>query len=247
MSIIFCSLLLSSLYLISYQVQTFWFAMFHICSFTFYPHLSHRSLALAALHPSWSVIPLQDRPHCHIQSQTPLPSCSESLQSSCSVKTISSWSAPSHPPTKLVLLGQTGLSPPLSACPNANCFKGPAQDSLSRHSAFPKLPLDNATHLLTIFSSSTPLVVSWTIRPREAGLGAFFSYILFHSARHITSTQEVLFGYAMINVQTILFNLKASALISLLSDHILNLEGPKRVMTPWSTSLLLSLPLTHET
>lgn len=154
---------------------------------------------------------------------------------------------PYPPPTKLVLLGQTGLSPPLSACPNANCFKGPAQDSLSRHSAFPKLPLDNATHLLTIFSSSTPLVVSWIIRPREAGLGAFFSYILFHSARHITSTQEVLFGYAMINVQTILFNLKASALISLLSDHILNLEGPKRVMTLWSTSLLLSFPLTHET
>lgn len=60
------------------------------------------------------------------------------------------------------------------------------------------------------------------------------------------STQEMFFGYTIISIQTIVFNMKPPALISLLSDHTVNLEGPKKVMTLWSISLPISLPLTHD-
>ena len=244
MLIIFCSFLLSFLYLIGYQVRTSWFVMFHICSFTLYPHLSHWSLALAPLHFSWSVIPLQDQsPPCHIQSQQ---LCfSESLQFSCSVKPIFSWSTPTHTWPDLGYWTRLDCHLPFPHLQLLIVLKAQLKSHFDDTLLF-LIPTGQCYFLLDhIFILYLPRCFL-NNKPREARFRAFFSYILFHSARHIMSTQEMFFGYTIISIQTIIFNMKPPALISLLSDHTVNLEGPKKVMKLWSILLLPSLPLTHD-
>lgn len=186
--------------------------------------------------------PVPSLPH---SISTPLLCFSESLPFSCSVKPISSWSTPTHTWPDLCYWTRLDGHLPFLHVQLLIVLKAQLKSHFDDTLLF-LIPTGQCYFLLDhIFILYLP---PWFLnnKPREARFRAFFSYILLHSSRHIVSTQEMFFGYTIISIQTILFNMKAPALISLLSDHTVNLEGPKKVMTLWSISPPLSLPLTHD-
>ena len=185
--------------------------------------------------------PVPSLPH---SISTPLLCFSESLKFSCSIKPISSWSTPTHTWPNLCYWTRLDCHLPFLHVQLLIVLKAQLKSHFDDTLLF-LIPTGQHYSLLNyIFILYHPRCFL-NNKLTEARFTAFFSYILFYSGRHM-STQEMFLGYTIISIQTILFNLKAPALISLLSDHTVNLEGPKKFMTLWSISLPLSLPLTHE-